>query len=116
MRRHPPVGIAVSTKTRSPQTIGDADALPGISTFQRMFFVSLHSTGGSPCGAAPVASGPRHWGQNISASLDCGAAVANAQRQAKRTVRVGGSCGRETPKRSIPLSLDELLVAHHEAG
>ena len=58
-----------------------------------MFFASLHST---------VASGPRHWGQNISASLDCGAAVANAQRQAKRTVRIGGSYGRETPKMKNP--------------
>ena len=28
-----------------------------------LFFSSLHSTGGFACGATPVESGPRHWGQ-----------------------------------------------------
>jgi hypothetical protein len=41
--------------------------LPGSSTFQRTFFVSLHSTGGEASGATPVMSGPRHWGQKRSA-------------------------------------------------
>ena len=36
-------------------------AKPGISIFHFTFFVSLHSTGGFPCGATPVPSGPRHW-------------------------------------------------------
>ena len=57
------VGTAVSTKTRSPQTTGDADPRPGISTFQRMFFVSLHSRGGLAVGDTPVANGPRHCAQ-----------------------------------------------------
>ena len=39
-------GMAVRTNTRSPQTTGDDDPRPGISTFQRTFFVSLHSSGG----------------------------------------------------------------------
>ena len=33
---------------------------PGISVFQRTFRDSLHSMGGLPRGATPVASGPRH--------------------------------------------------------
>ena len=41
-----PTGTAVSTNRRSSQTTGDACPRPGISTFQRMFFVSLHSSGG----------------------------------------------------------------------
>jgi hypothetical protein len=32
-----------------------------------MFFVSLHSAGGFALGDTPVASGPRHCGQNRSA-------------------------------------------------
>ena len=55
-----PVGTAVSTKMRSPHTTGVEEPLPGISTFQRTFFVSLHSSGGVACGATPVMSGPRH--------------------------------------------------------
>src|SRR5262245_9876345 len=56
-------GTAVATKTRSPQTTGEADPRPGISTFQRTFFVSLHSTGGLAVFDTPVALGPRHWPQ-----------------------------------------------------
>jgi hypothetical protein len=33
-----------------------------------MFFVSLHSRGGSAVLETPFANGPRHWGQNRSAS------------------------------------------------
>ena len=45
---------------------------PGISFFQRMFFVSLHSAGGFASFDTPVPSGPRHCGQNFSASAaDC---------------------------------------------
>ena len=45
---------------------GDDEPRPGISTFQRMFFVSLHSMGGLACFDTPVAYGPRHCGQNVS--------------------------------------------------
>ena len=54
-------GMAVSRNTRSPHTIGVPEPRPGTSTFQRTFFVSLHTSGGSALGATPVASGPRHW-------------------------------------------------------
>jgi hypothetical protein len=63
-----PAGTADSTNTRSPQTMGEADPRPGISTFQRTFFVSLHSVGGSPYFETPVAYGPRHCGQKRSAA------------------------------------------------
>src|SRR6185436_1499006 len=46
---------------------GDEEPRPGISTFQRMFFVSLHSVGGLACFETPVACGPRHCGQKRSA-------------------------------------------------
>jgi hypothetical protein len=49
------MGTAVVTNTRSPQTIGDEDPRPGISTFHRTFFVSLHSDGGSAVVDTPVA-------------------------------------------------------------
>ena len=64
----PSVEIAVRRKILSPQMTGEALPLPGIDTFQRMFFVSLHSTGGLPFAATPVASGPRQRGQFCS---DC---------------------------------------------
>ena len=64
-----PAGTAVSRKMRSPQTTGDDEPRPGISTFHLMFFVSLHSVGGSACRETPVAYGPRHCGQNFSASV-----------------------------------------------
>src|SRR5580765_5649823 len=46
---------------------GEEEPRPGISTFQRMFFVSLHSVGGLACFETPVAYGPRHCGQKRSA-------------------------------------------------
>src|SRR3954463_10959521 len=48
-------GTADRMKTLSPQTTGVPDPRPGISTFQRMFFVSLHSIGGSAVLETPVA-------------------------------------------------------------
>jgi hypothetical protein len=39
---------------------------PGISTFQRTFFASLHSTGGLAVADAPVFKGPRHCPQKLS--------------------------------------------------
>src|SRR6185295_11766045 len=56
------------TYTRSSNTMGEECPLPGSAIFQRIFFFSLHSTGGSACGATPFASGPRHCGQNRSES------------------------------------------------
>ena len=64
-----PTGTAVVTNTWSPQMIGVADPLPGIAIFQRTLSVSLHFSGGSASGAAPVASGPRHCGQVPSAAV-----------------------------------------------
>ena len=40
-------------KMRSPQTTGDAEPRPGISTFHLMFLVSLHSSGGFADGDTP---------------------------------------------------------------
>ena len=51
---------------RSPHTTGDADPRPGISTFHRMFLVSLHSMGGLARLETPLAWVPRHCGQNRS--------------------------------------------------
>src|SRR5688572_9539409 len=48
---------------RLPQMIGVELPSPGISTFQRMFSVSLQVVGGSHCGATPLSSGPRQVGQ-----------------------------------------------------
>ena len=64
-----PTGTADSTNTFSPQMTGVPDPRPGISTFQRTFFVSLHSSGGSAVFDTPVAYGPRHCGQNFSGVL-----------------------------------------------
>jgi hypothetical protein len=67
-QEHQAVAAAVSRNSRSAQTTGDADPRQGISTFQRTFFVSLHSSEGVAVGETPVASGPRHCGQKRSAS------------------------------------------------
>src|SRR6188474_348945 len=64
-----PTGTAESTNTLSPQITGVPEPRPGISTFHRMFLVSLHSTGGSAVFDTPVAYGPRHWAQYFSASV-----------------------------------------------
>ena len=55
------LGTAVSTKTRSPHTTGVPEPRPGISTFQRTFFDSLHSVGGI--------GGSRHAGHQWPAPL-----------------------------------------------
>ena len=58
-----PVGVAVRMKTRSPQTMGNADPAPGIATFHRMFVSSPQRRGGAPELVLPVPFGPRHCGQ-----------------------------------------------------
>ena len=77
-----PEGIAVVMKIRLPQITGVEWPLPGRGVFQRMFLVSLHSVGGLPVGATPVASGPRHWGQ---LELAGSTATARIGQQAKET-------------------------------
>ena len=78
-----PKGTAVVRKIRSPQTIGVECPLPGRATFQRTFLVSLHSTGGSAFGAAPVPNGPRHCGQSVSAARD--STIPNSRRSQDST-------------------------------
>jgi hypothetical protein len=60
--------MAVATKILSPLTTGEADPLPGISTFHLRFFDSPHSTGGRPSRETPFPVGPRQWGQSLSAA------------------------------------------------
>jgi hypothetical protein len=67
----------VSRYTRSPQTTGEAEPRPGISIFQRTFFVSLHSVGGVAVRDTPVMCGPRHWAQYLSAGA-CAESAATA--------------------------------------
>ena len=74
-------GTAVSTNRRSPHTTGEPDPRPGISIFQRTFFVSLHSAGGSARLDTPVAYGPRHCGQYASPA---GSDAQDGQRRATR--------------------------------
>src|SRR6185436_20498578 len=59
-----PSSVAVVSQMRSPWTTGDDHPLPGIATFQRTFFVSLHVSG-SPCSSdTPCPVGPRNCGQS----------------------------------------------------
>jgi hypothetical protein len=46
-----------------PQTAGVDFPVPEGRIFHRIFFSSLHSMGGSPDRASPVARGPRHCAQ-----------------------------------------------------
>src|SRR6185436_16169913 len=59
-----PSSVAVVSQIRSPWTTGDDHPFPGIATFQRTFFVSLHVSG-SPCSSdTPCPVGPRNCGQS----------------------------------------------------
>src|SRR5712691_506552 len=64
-----PIGTADRTNIRSPQTTGEADPRPGISTFHRTFFVSLQSDGGLADWETPLAYDPRHCGQKRSPAV-----------------------------------------------
>ena len=55
--------------------MGVAEPLPGILTFHFTLFVSLQVSGGSPCGATPLANGPRHCGQFWSAEVEAARAT-----------------------------------------
>src|SRR2546426_6505018 len=55
--------------------MGEAEPLPGILTFHFTLFVSLQVSGGSPCGATPLANGPRHCGQFWSAEVEAARAT-----------------------------------------
>src|SRR5262245_48658407 len=60
---------------RSFQMMGVACPSPGMGTFQRTFFVSLHSEGGSESGAAPVPRGRRNDGQPTTRAWAASAAT-----------------------------------------
>ena len=81
------VGMAVCTKTRLPQTTGEAAPAPGIFTFHLTFLVSLQARGGVAEGDTPVASGPRMAGQFSSpGAAAAGAADAPAINASKGTM------------------------------
>ena len=74
--------------------MGEAEPLPGILTFHFTLFVSLQVSGGSPCGATPLANGPRHCGQFWSVEVEAARAtqapsdiIASAARYAR--IRTG---------------------------
>src|SRR5262245_16909855 len=75
-----PAGTAVVTNTLSPQTMGVDDPRPGMGVFQRMFFDSLHSSGGVAAFERPLAYGPRHCGQKRSNVVDDAGAWASTTR------------------------------------
>src|SRR6476620_7558954 len=70
--------MAVIKKIWFPHRTGVAVLSPSIFTFHLMFVLSSQFVGGSPIGATPLASGPRHCGQLYchSDSLSAGAAMA----------------------------------------
>src|ERR1039457_2180448 len=57
---------AVVTKIRSPHTMGEESARPGISTLQTILvpLVASHLTGGLAPSPMPEADGPRNCGQS----------------------------------------------------
>src|SRR6266478_2369728 len=59
--------IAEVRKMRSPQTTGDDQPLPGISTFQTTLRVALQVSGSPGSSATPVDCGPRNCGQESAA-------------------------------------------------
>src|SRR5262245_7790591 len=59
-----------------------------MATFQRTLVFSSHFTGGSPFGAMPVASGPRHWCQLSSAPFGNSSARAEGERQQRTKASV----------------------------
>jgi len=74
--------------------MGEAEPLPGILTFHFTLFVSLQVSGGFPCGATPLANGPRHCGQFWSVEVEAARAtqapsdiIASAARYAR--IRTG---------------------------
>src|SRR5258705_9891902 len=55
--------IAVVTKIRLPQTMGEECPRPSIGVFHFMFFVPFHSVGKFFSAETPCPEGPRHCGQ-----------------------------------------------------
>jgi hypothetical protein len=78
---------------RSPHTTGDDEPRPGISTFHFTFFDSLHSVGGSAWRDTPVACGPRHCGQNFSASVSTDHPESTESASSRRIVVLQAECG-----------------------
>ena len=58
------VTTALTTKTLSPEMIGEPEPRPGIATFHFTFSVSLHCVGGLASSDPPFPVGPRHWFQS----------------------------------------------------
>jgi enterochelin esterase-like enzyme len=71
----------------SRQTIGLLLPAPAIGTFQRRFFVALHSSGGLAAGASPVPSGPRHVGHACPAAAAGGGACASSGAVASASIQ-----------------------------
>ena len=109
-----PIGTAVSTKMRSPQMTGDADPRPGISTFQRTFFVSLHSVGGVADCETPLAYGPRHCGQKRSLAAIWSASLSGERCERRPPAGSGAASSpaaraTRTPKHAaVPATRDAL--------
>jgi len=60
MRHDTPSSVAVVTKMRSSNTIGEDHPLPGIFVFHRTFLVADHSTGKLVSVETPCPFGPRN--------------------------------------------------------
>src|SRR6185295_16694925 len=99
-----PIGTADSTNIRSSQITGDDEPRPGISTFQRMFFVSLHSDGGVADRETPVANGPRHCGQKRSAAVSGAACTV--------TMTAASAAGKNRSRAALTWILLRRSVAH----
>src|ERR1039457_969092 len=79
-RQLAPPSVAVVTKTRSPQAIGEDQDSPGRGVFQATFSVALHLAGRPVSLEMHCAVGPRNCGQ-FSAEADVTKArEANVQR------------------------------------
>ena len=68
---------------------GRGRSLAGYSTFHLMFLSAAHSMGGSPAGATPLASGPRHCGQfSLPSATGFAATTAMVIATVMKTMRV----------------------------
>src|SRR5882724_4028553 len=63
--------MAVVRNTRSPQTIGEDQPRPGISTFHATFSVADQWSGKFVLVATPRAPGPRNCGQETTGAFEC---------------------------------------------
>src|SRR5207237_10732269 len=80
-------------KMRSPQMIGVDPPMPGIGSFQAMFWLGPHWAGRLTSLETPFCTAPRHWGQ-----LSAPASVAQAVR-------------RQEADRKVPNVLQRFIAA-----